>query len=131
MKKLTLCTSRLIIEARDPVEEDEELQGGIVSPNLVRGYPRGYALYMTNKRVIGLKKPKVGIGGLVGIGRKGPIGGLITQKATKDENVKMIREIDEKKDFDLRWDSITRIDFKKPGILVGGHVIFTSGSGEP
>jgi hypothetical protein len=42
----------------------------------------------------------------------------------------MIREIDQEKDFDLRWDSITRLDFKKPGILVGGHVMFTPSSGE-
>jgi hypothetical protein len=57
------------------IEEDEELHGGIVSPNLVRGYPRSYAFYMTNKRVIGAKKPKVGIGGLLGVSTRRPIGG--------------------------------------------------------
>jgi hypothetical protein len=112
------------------LEEDEELQGGVVSPNLVRGRLRGYALYTTNKRVIGVKKPKAGIGFLIGVGMGGPFGGLITEKATKDENNKMIREVDERKDFDMKWDDITGIKFKKPGILMGGHVIFTPRSGE-
>jgi hypothetical protein len=113
------------------IPKDEMLQGGVVSPNLVRGYPRGYALYMTNKRVIGVKKPKVGIMGLIAPRRVGPVGGLVTENATMDDEMKMIREIDAKKDFEMRWDSISRIDFKKPGILVGGHVILTPSTGEP
>lgn len=112
------------------MEESEELQGGVVSPNLVRGRFRGYALYTTNMRVIGVNKPKAGVSFLIGVGLAGPVGGLITQKATKDENTKMLRELDEKKDFDMRWENITRIEFKKPGILVGGHVTFTPRSGE-
>jgi hypothetical protein len=44
------------------IEEDEELHGGIVSPNLVRGYPRSYAFYMTNKRVIGAKNRRWALG---------------------------------------------------------------------
>jgi hypothetical protein len=111
--------------------QDEELQGGIVSPNLVRGYSRGDALCMTNKRVIGVKKSSLGVMGLLAPRSVGPVGGLITQKATIDENMRMIREMEEKKDFELNWNDITRVDFKKPGILVGGHVILTPSTGEP
>jgi len=61
------------------LEESEELLGGIVSPNLVRRRLRGYGLYITNKRVIGVKKPKAGIGFMIGAGLGGPVGGLITR----------------------------------------------------
>jgi hypothetical protein len=113
------------------MEENEELHGGVVSPSLVRGRFRGYALYTTNKRVIGLKKPKAGISYLIGVGLAGPVGGLITERATRDENDRMLQELDVKKDFDMKWDNINRIELKKPSILVGGHVIFHPRSGEP
>ncbi len=105
--------------------------GGIVSPNLVRGRMRGYGLFITNKRVIGVKKPKAGVGFLIGAGLGGPVGGMISQRARKEEDEKVLQELDEKKDFDLRKEDISRIEFKKPGIVVGGHIIFSSRTAEP
>jgi hypothetical protein len=111
--------------------ESEELQGGVVSPNLVRGRLRGYALYVTNKRVVGEKRPNAGLGFLIGAGMAGPVGGLIGHKMTDDENLKAVRELDERKDFEMRKEDIARIELRKPGTLVGGHVIFIPRTGEP
>ena len=106
------------------LEETEEFRGSLVSPNLVRGYPRGYALYMTNKRIIGVKKAKVGIAGLLAPVKVGPVGGLVTENTPKEVNAKIVQELDGRKDFALRWNDIRRIEFKKPGLLIGGHAIF-------
>jgi hypothetical protein len=92
---------------------------------------RGYGLYCTSRRVIGVKNRKAGAGFLLGAAVGGAIGGLVAQKMSRDEALQRIHELDEKKDFDLGKAMITRIELKKPGMIVGGHVIFVPKSGEP
>jgi hypothetical protein len=54
---------------------------------------RGYGLYFTSRRVIGIKDRKAGGGFLLGAA-VGAIGGLVAQKMSRDEALQRIHELD-------------------------------------
>jgi len=112
------------------LEGGEELKGSMVSPSLMRGWPRGYALHFTDKRVIGVKKDIVDSAGAIPPGIARPQGGLLDEAAKREINDHVLRGLDQEKDFDMKWADVRRVDFKRPGLLVGGHVSFYPLSGE-
>ena len=103
----------------------EDYLGGFTSGNMVRGRIRGYGLYFTTTRVIGVKRRGRALAGaLVGSAIGGAIGAMVGQKLSRDEGAKMIQDLDAKKDFDLQKTDLQRIELKKPKWYKGGHVLF-------
>jgi gas vesicle protein len=107
--------------------EDEEYLGGFTSKNLKKGVISGYGIYITNKRIIGIKKRKWVIAGHI-IG--GVIGWAVAAKLTKDESRKALEELDRKKDFDVYKEEVSSIELKKPGLMRAGHLLITKNDGE-
>lgn len=124
------------------MESEEEYVGGFTSGALKRGMFWGYGIYATNRRIIGVKSRKGAIagalvGGVIGGAAGGIIVGVLGQKLSKDQSVKMIRELEEKKDFEISKEQVSQIEVKKPNVwqvrLVGsgrGHLLITPKSGE-
>jgi len=115
--------------------DEEEFLGGFTSSNLKKGMMKGYGVYATGKRMIGIKS-RMGaitsalVGGLVG-GALGAIASSkIGEKLAKDESAKAIKELDEKKDFEVHKEQISLITIKKPAMFSGGHLLITIKSGE-
>lgn len=108
--------------------DDELYLGGFTSANLTKGIMRGYGIYATNKRIIGVKsRGGVLAGALVG----GVIGLALQKKLTDDKSAKMIQELDEKKDFEIGKDQIAQIEVKKGGLMKNGQLMIVPKSGEP
>jgi len=101
--------------------------GGFTSANLKKGLIKGYGVYITNKRIIGVKKRGWAIAGAI-VG--GGVGRAIAKKMTKDLSDKTIKELEQKKDFEAYKDQIKEIELKKPGFMRGGHLQITLKSGE-
>jgi hypothetical protein len=112
---------------RDLKELEEQLTGGFASANLKKGLVRGYGVYTTNMRIIGVKTRS---GLLAGAVVGGLVGRKITRDAMKSESTKELQEIEKKKDFEIEKDQISKIFVKKPGHLTGGHILITPKSGE-
>jgi len=108
----------------------EEYLGGFTSGNLIRGRLRGYGLYATTVRVIGVKSRKSAAGFMLGAALGGAVGYAVAQKLSKDEGVKMIHDLDEKKDFDMVKTDISRIELRKPRWYRTGHILFTPKYGD-
>jgi hypothetical protein len=113
------------------LEGQEEYLGGFSSPHLVRGMMRGYELHATSKRLIGVKNRKAGGGWMLGVGVGGVIGGAVAGRVTSDQSAKTIQELDQKKDFSVLKDQISRIEVKKPGTFTRGHIVVSLRSGDP
>lgn len=108
--------------------EGEQLIGGVASNFLRRerwSYP-GYGIYATNKRLIGIKMRK----GVAVMALVGGIGGYYVGKAvTQAESDKTLRELEEKKDFQIERDEISKWEITKPGVFKGGRLKITAKSG--
>lgn len=110
---------------------EENILGGISSANLQKGFTKGYGLYVTDKRIIGVKARKKFLRGLVaGAIVAGITGGLVSKdfasdigekvlSSNRDERAKLISELEKKKDFEVLKDVVAEIVFKKPGLFVG------------
>lgn len=102
------------------LESAEEVYlGGFTSPNLRKGIFRGYGVYATSQRIIGVKK-RAGV--IAGAFLGGLVGHYVTKALSKDESAKQIQELDTKKDFEIYKDQISQIEIKKPGTLSMGHI---------
>ncbi len=104
----------------------EELIGGFASHNIAKGAIRGYGLYVTTDRIIGVKgglKQFAGVlgeiigaagAGLVGAGAgAAAIGATVATGATlgqlsKDDAKKAIEELEQKKDFEVRKEELKK-----------------------
>ena len=105
----------------------EELIGGFASPNIARGTLRGYGLYVTTDRIIGVKggwKQFAGVlGEMIGAAGAGIAGGtgfgaalgtgMVAQDALKglsaDDATKAIEQLEQKKDFEVRKEELKEI----------------------
>ena len=101
---------------------EEVYLGGFSSPNLKRGLIKGYGIYATSHRIIGVKH-RAGV--LAGAMLGGLVGAAVIS-ASKDNSVKQIQELERKKDFEIFKDQISGIEVKKPKALSGGHIQITS-----
>jgi hypothetical protein len=109
----------------------EEYIGGFTSGNLIRGRLRGYGLYITTSRVIGVKSRKAAAGFLLGAAIGGAVGYAVGQKLSRDDGAKMIQDLEGKKDFELQKSDVQKIELKKPRWYKTGHILFTPKYGEP
>ncbi len=109
----------------------EELIGGFASPNIAKGALRGYGLYVTTDRIIGIKgglKQFAGVlgeiigaagAGLVGAGAgAAAIGAAVATGATlgqlsKDDAKKAIEELEQKKDFEVRKEELKKVRIQR------------------
>lgn len=108
----------------------EEYLGGFTSGNMIRGRMRGYGLYATTVRVIGVKSRKAAAGFLLGAALGGAVGYAVGQKLSRDDGAKMIHDLDQKKDFEMQRTDISRIEMKKPRWYRNGHILFVPKYGE-
>ena len=97
----------------------EELIGGFASPNIARGKLRGYGLYVTTDRIIGVKgglkqftgvlgEIMIGAGaGLLGgagfivAGTTGIAAGSALKDVSTDDARKTLEQVEQKKDFEI------------------------------
>lgn len=113
------------------MEEEEKFLGGFASPYLARGWIRGYAIYATTKRVIGVKKRMGALvnegptGGLLGVYARSKLGkgdSEVQSKLAQGGVEKEIKELFKSKDFELSKEEIKCIQLKEPGRLKPGHL---------
>jgi hypothetical protein len=98
-------------------DTDEKFIGWVCSPNLVKGIGRGYAIYATDKRIIGVKKTSEGLG----VAFESLVSS-ITGVDVQGESVKMDTQLpnisEGKIDFEFLRDAVTKIEIKKPSVLL-------------
>ncbi|MFC1969551.1 hypothetical protein ACFLVF_03590 [Chloroflexota bacterium] len=105
----------------------EELIGGFGSPNIARGTLRGYGLYATTDRIIGVKgglKQFAGVlgemitaagAGIAGAGMGAAAAGaaiatgVAVGKLSVDDAKKAIEQLEQKKDFEVRKEELKEI----------------------
>ena len=125
------------------MQSEEEYLGGFYSEYLKRGKWRGYGVYATNQRIIGLKSAfdlrGAPDGSVLG---SAPEVVLVTTKSrwkinpqerklTKDEGDKIIAWLDEKKkDFELSKSQVSQIEIKNIGLFRAGYLRITPTIGE-
>ncbi len=103
--------------------------GGFAGGFLARGLRVGYGIYFTTDRVIGVDLSK-GAAGFLGGSMAGYVEGQLMPKLLPEDSVKVIRELDGAKEFDMTKGQIASIEIKKPGLLGGGHLLLTQVNGE-
>jgi len=104
--------------------EEEQLLGGLTSGDLhLKGRVSfGYGIYVTNKRIIGVKSMK----GLLASGLLG-LAGLWVGRT--DSSAKAIAELEEKKDIEVRKEDVSEIEMKKPHGIRAGYLNIALNSG--
>ncbi len=104
-----------------PPFESEMLIGGLVSSNLSRGMTTGYEIYVTTRRIIGVKPGFLGSLAHAthrGGGLAGSTAGLILSKS----DPRSLQEIEPRKDFDATKQEITRMSLERPGNFRDGSL---------
>ncbi len=124
------------------MNEVEDYLGGFTSPLLRRGRMYGYGIYVTNRRLFGLKtNPAKALTGAVA---EAAIGTAILvtlpayffrervaeQMAKPDDRKKLITELEEKEAFEITKEEISEIEVKKPSTWRPGHILIKPKSGE-
>ncbi|HDI01956.1 MAG TPA: hypothetical protein ENF78_05975 [Candidatus Bathyarchaeota archaeon] len=126
---------------------EEKLVGGLESAKLRKGLLSlgGYGIFVTSKRIIGVKARGrfilrlffEGLGAAFGnvpgaLGLAGAfLSSLLADKLSASQQAKLIEELDEKKDFELGKGDVAELELRKPGIIRGlGHLLIRSSSGE-
>ncbi len=51
-------------------------------------------------------------------------------KLSPDDSARVIQELDQKKEFDLKKDQIAKIEIRSPGLLSTGRMVIISKAGE-
>jgi hypothetical protein len=112
------------------LEDGEEFVGGFAGGFLSRGYIPGYGVYATSRRIIGVALTSTPARQFLGGALAGFVQGQLMPKLSADDSLRVIQELDQKKEFDLRRDQISEIEIKKPGLLSTGRMTITSKAGE-
>ncbi len=112
------------------MEEGEKFVGGFAGGFLARGTLPGYGIYATTERIVGVDVRRVGSRSFLGGTMAGFVQGQLFPRLSAEESGRVIRELDEKKEFDLRRDEISRIEIKNPGLLTRGHMLISPRVGE-
>jgi DNA-binding Lrp family transcriptional regulator len=112
--------------------EGEEYVGGIASGRMLKaGGIAGYGIYVTTRRIIGAKSRKALWKGLAGAALGGVTGAFVGSKLSRDQNAQMIDEIEQKKDFEVVKENISRVEMKKPSFVHRGHMVISTTTGDP
>lgn len=109
---------------------EEQYLGGLESGRMKKGFVAGYGIYATNLRIIGVKSRKALAKGLVGAAIGRVAGAYIGMKLSTDQSVKMIQELEERKDFEVSKQNASRVELKKPSIWRRGHIVITQVTAE-
>jgi hypothetical protein len=105
--------------------------GGFESGRLVKaGSIAGYGIYATNMRIIGVKSRKALLKGLAGAALGGVTGAYLGMRLSKDQSVKMIQELDQRKDFEVAKSDVSNLELKKPSFWSRGHIVITHQTGD-
>ena len=118
----------------------EEILGGLESLNIAKGVLRGYALYVTNERIIGAKMKGKELLKFLG-GWKGDLKKSLTPfewrgttikvpKLTGEDASRLLEDLKGRTGFEIKKHEIQEIELKKPGMLGGGHVKIKTGAGK-
>jgi len=103
---------------------EEQYLGGFESGRLVKaGSIAGYGIYATDMRIIGVKSRKALLKGLAGAALGGVTGAYLGMRLSKDQSVKMIQELDQRKDFEVAKSDVSNLELKKPSFWSRGHII--------
>jgi hypothetical protein len=110
---------------------EEQYLGGFESGRLVKaGSIAGYGIYATDMRIIGVKSRKALLKGLAGAALGGVTGAYVGMRLSKDQSVKMIQELDQRKDFEVAKRDVSNLELKKPSFWSRGHIVITRQTGE-
>jgi outer membrane lipoprotein SlyB len=110
---------------------EEQYLGGFESGRLVKkGSIAGYGIYATDMRIIGVKSRKALLKGLAGAALGGVTGAYIGMRLSKDQSVKMIQELDERKDFEVAKSDVSNLELKKPSFVSRGHLVISTNTGD-
>jgi hypothetical protein len=114
------------------MEENEKYLGGLESPYLNKGWPKtgGYAIHVTTKRIIGVKKRRDVFSLNLGASRRVKGEMQRESKLEGDSTSEEMKKLLEAKDMEIRKQEIKQIRLKKVGALTPGHLIVALKSGE-
>jgi hypothetical protein len=114
------------------MEEQEKYLDGITSKWLARGLIRGYAIYATTKRLIGVSKRKqvLEAGFLPGVIKVSRDAKKEKSELEGDQSMQVIKDLLKSKDFEAKKSDIKLISLKKPGAFKQGRVKILLNSGE-
>jgi hypothetical protein len=144
-KKMEKVQHALTESERSPVTQSkgtmESIIGGFASSDMLRpGKGIGYGLYITNKRVIGVKRPDqltksiagaiagAVVGKVLGFEAPWAVSSALGRALSTDESRRLIVELEKNKDFEAYKQDITLIQLKGRGIVdLGQLAIFLKG----
>ncbi len=119
----------------------ESVVGGLSSADMARPGSLGYGIYITDRRVIGIKKPDqftkaVGgaiagavIGKMIGFEAPWVVSSVLGRNLSNDENMHLLTELDKSKDFEVFNRDITLVQIKEKGLIDPGQLaIFLRGA---
>ena len=110
---------------------EEQYLGGLESGQMKKtGSIAGYGVYATNLRIIGVKSRRGLAKALIGAAVGGFAGAYIGARLSTDQSVKMIQELEERKDFEVAKQNVSRVELKKPSIWRRGHIVISQVTGE-
>jgi hypothetical protein len=122
-----------------PVQDEamnEYVVGGFSSADMARPGSLGYGIYITNKRVIGIKQPgqfakAVGgviagavMGAVLGFEAKWAVSSALGRNLSNEENRVLLAELEKKKDIELNNQDITLIQLKETFLINPGQLAF-------
>jgi hypothetical protein len=114
----------------------EYVVGGLTSSDMARPGSLGYAIYITNRRIIGVKKPGLFakaagatvagtvMGAVLGIGTKWTVRNTLGRDLTPEENMALLAELEKSKDFELMNQDVTLIQLKRKFFTNPGQIAF-------
>ena len=118
----------------------ETVLAGFSSADMLRPGSIGYGIYITNKRVIGIKKPEqfakavsgaiagAIIGKMLGFEAPWAVSSALGRNLTNDETMHLLTELEKNKDFEIDRRDITLVQLKEPFLIGLGHLaIFVKG----
>ena len=123
-----------------PIESGKEtVLAGLSSADMARPGSLGYGIYITDRRVIGVKKPEqfakmVGgaiagavIGKLIGFEAPWAVSSALSRNLSSDENLHLLSELEKNKDFEVNIKDLTLVQLKEAGIINPGQLAFFVG----
>ncbi len=112
--KIESTTPSKVKSTTSPIESGREtVLAGLTSADMARPGSLGYGIYITDKRVIGVKKPEqfakmVGgaiagavIGKLIGFEAPWAVSSALGRNLSNDENLHLLSELEKNKDFEV------------------------------
>ena len=134
-------TAPLKLESPTPSKESgkEIVLAGLSSADMARPGSLGYGIYITDRRIIGVKKPEqfakmVGgaiagavIGKLIGFEAPWAVSSALGRNLSSDENLHLLSELEKNKDFEVYIRDITLVQLKEAGIINPGQLAFFVG----